>query len=369
MSVLRHLPDTNIVVTHRVEPRLRQYLSFQTSLILEKLPSELASIIHEIESDQLFWQLCHPERVIDKIVSFERSPLMKFTPSFYQLNENIIADSTNPSANLFLEKSKKLLALIRKIGPENFERYFLYDESGLSPSEIANKLALSIKQVRDIFNFVNEFSIYNEFYYRSEIPAPEIHYTLIAKIEPDGNILYFSPQYARGRYSINYERLDEMKRNSRFSTEQFKHVTLLLRKMKLVNQAHDYLERTLKMAVTIQNKYVATGDFNSLCPLTLREVARQLGTSPSTITRTIYGKSIRICNNKEISLRDLFVSRKILTRKIVEDIISRSKGHITDEQVREILKQRHSIVLSRRSVNQYRKENRQQYVHASNKSC
>jgi len=312
--------------------------------------------------------LAHPERTIDKIVSFKRSPLTRFTPSFYQLNENIIVDSTNPNANLFLEKSKKPVALIRKIGPENFERYFLYDKSNLSPSEIASKLTLGLKQVRDIFNFVNEFSIYSEFYYPSRIQTPEIHYTLIAKIESDGNISYFSPQHARGRYSINYERLHEMKRNSRFSAEQFKYISLLLQKLELVNRVHDYLERTLKIAVTIQNKYVATGDFNFLRPLTLRQVASQLETSPSTITRTVYGKSVIIGNGREVPLRDLFVSRKRLTCRIVEDIISKSKGHITDEKIRAVLKQRHGIVLSRRSVNQYRKENRQQYVHASNKS-
>ena len=45
-----------------------------------------------------------------------------------------------------------------------------------------------------------------------------------------------------------------------------------------------------------------------------------------------------------------------MNKKLVENILLDTKESLNDEKIRNILKERHGIAISRRSVNDYRKE-------------
>ena len=98
---------------------------------------EYRTFILELENDQLFRRLAAVENPAERIFSRRRFPGTDLVRNFCELNENTMAAAPGPDLAPMLKKWDGLLPLIRRVGMENFKRYFLYDEAGLDPAEAA----------------------------------------------------------------------------------------------------------------------------------------------------------------------------------------------------------------------------------------
>lgn len=105
----------------------------QQASLLEMPEEEFNKLISEAENNPLFKRLSQKE----KIIRYQRYPKTDICSSFYQLNEEIAADTGTLDVESLLLDKEDLVRQIQKLGLEDFKRYFLYPEPELSSEEIA----------------------------------------------------------------------------------------------------------------------------------------------------------------------------------------------------------------------------------------
>ena len=258
-----------------------------------------------------------------------------------------------------LDQHREVRDLIKTIGRENFENYFLYCESGESVDNIAKSCSLNSSQVRALQSFVLKISVHSEFFSPTTLPtAGLVHYSPVARIEEgetgELSFSYMSPHLARGRYVVNRERLENIKKE--LTPGERKSLTDLVRKVEWVNLRADTLHRILTEAISRQELYLRSGDLSKLHPLSQREMARRIGMAPSTVSRTLFAKSIILLSGREVELKTLFPGKKELARNWLAEIIRTCEGRkVTDDQLKDMLVKQHRLKVSRRSVNLYRR--------------
>lgn len=343
--------------------RTTLYAQLRFSAVLGLSESEFAKLIQEIENDPVFQKLLYPPDSGTKAILKKSFPHSKLSQSFYELKEDVSLDRRSFDVQSLLLKHREVVALIRKIGEKNFEKYFFYKDGLESVKTIMDFCGLSEGEVKRIQSFLTEFSINSEFFYSSSLPLnSQIHYTPIAKIEIEKNgelvIAYLSPHLACGRYILNQERFQTIKKI--MDAEEKKSAAQLIKKMEWVNLRKDTLQRILQEAILRQEYYFRTGKIEKILPFSQRSAARIIGVAPSTICRAILGKSVILPWGKETALKDLFVSQKQVVQKHLTEILNehclQQKPKLNDEQLAKILMNRCHFTVSRRSVNLYRRE-------------
>ena len=111
--------------------------------LLEMTEEEFNRLTVELESSPLFKRLYGKER----IVRYQRYPKTDLSSRFYQLNEEIVAGNTgNIDIEALLSDKEGVLHQIQKIGLDNFKRFFLYAEPGVSVEEIAEECNLELTE-------------------------------------------------------------------------------------------------------------------------------------------------------------------------------------------------------------------------------
>jgi RNA polymerase sigma-54 factor len=219
---------------------------------------------------------------------------------------------------------------------------------------------LHVSQVQKINSLVDEFSILSEFYNPSALSAEHgTCYSKIASIErgPEGFVIgYFSPSFARGRYSIDYERFEELKRDGTFSGSEVKEVRRLFKKMELINTRKDTVTRILQSVAEKQALYLESGDSKALLPLSQRELAKKIDLVPSSISRAIRGKSLDTPWGEEKPLKDFFPRPKRFKKELIRHLLETESEPLSDEAIKGRLDKEFGVSISRRSVASLRKE-------------
>jgi DNA-directed RNA polymerase specialized sigma54-like protein len=325
--------------------------------LLEMTEEEFNRLTVELESSPLFKRLYGKER----IVRYQRYPKTDLSSRFYQLNEEIIAGSTgNIDIEALLSDKEGILRQIQKIGLNNFKRFFLYAEPGVSVEEIAEECNLELTEVEGINKLINEFSVLSEFYHPSTLSSGQgIHYSKVASIErgSEGFVVgYLSPSYARGRYSIDYETFEQLKRDGAFSTTEVKKVRQLFKKLELINSRKDTVTQILKGIVEKQSLYFESENIKSILPFSQKELAKRIGLVPSSISRAIRGRSIETPWREEKALKDFFPRPKMFKKELVKQLLETREEFSSDEAIRTKLEQKFGVSVSRRSIADLRKE-------------
>jgi len=355
---------------------------------LMNLPEDdFAHLISEVENDTLFKKLIYPENKKEKVVSYQRFPHTDLHTEFYELEENITPDTTSFDVISFLRDRKEIVPIIKKVGMDRFKQYFLYNEGGYSNEEISIRCGLTHGEVEKLNNFVNELGIHSEFFHPSRITSLEqIRYTKIASFEKDnsGNfsIRYYSPNLARGKYVINYEKIALLKKENFFSKEETRKLDKLLKKLELINLRKTTLNQILYYLLQIQIEYLKSNNWKKIKFLSQKELASKVGVHPSVVNRMIQYRSIGTPWGEEKPLKYFFAGRKNEIQNLIRDIIeeeprpfaqdsnttyesseqklpefSRAKRRgYSDEQIRNKLKSEYGIALARRTVREYRNE-------------
>jgi hypothetical protein len=335
------------------------------------LPEDkFACLVNGMENDPLFKKLIYPEDKKEKVISYQRFLHTDLNTNFYELNENITPDITSFDVVSFLEDRKEIIPMTKKLGIDKFKQYFLYNEGNYSNEEISLRCGLTISEVEKLNNFVNELAIHSEFFHPSRITSSEqICYTKIASLEKDNSgdffIRYYSPNLARGRYVINYEKIARLKKEKVFSKEETKKLDKLLKKLELINLRKSTLNQILYYLLQTQTKYLKSDDWKKIKFLKQKDLASKMGVHPSVINRMLQYRSIETPWGEEKPLKYFFTGKKKEIQNLIRDILEEekdelNKGIITypysDGKIKNKLKNEYKIALARRTVREYRKE-------------
>ena len=336
----------------QMRQELRQVLRMEQATLLEMPEEEFQKLIARIERSPLFQRFYQQEKVIRR----HRFPKTDIASSFYQLKAELVADNSSLDVESLLLDKKHIVDQIKKLGREKFERYFLFPESGMSEEEITRECNLAVAEVRKMNRLIDELSVLSEFYHPSALGSGEVYYNRIASVERDreGFIIgYFSPSLARGRYGIDYERFEQLKNS--LTEAEIKEARQVLKRVELINTRKDTLTRILQAVVERQALYLESGDLKALLPFSQKELARKIGLAPSSVSRTVRGKSIDTPWGKEVPLKHFFPRPKSFRKELLRQLL-KSEGIASDEAIKARLRERFGVAISRRSVANLRKE-------------
>jgi DNA-directed RNA polymerase specialized sigma54-like protein len=343
------------VQSQQMRQELRQVLRIEQANLLQMPEGDFHKIIGEIEKDPLFVRLCRKEKIIRQ----QKIPRIDISPHFFQPEDELVASSGSLDTESLLQNKEQIVRLVAKLGIEKFKCYFLFPESGMTPEEIAEGCNLNISEVREINDLIDDFSILSEFYHPSALSSKVIHYSKIASIERQGDsfiIGYYHASSARGRYLIDYESFEELKAKGALAKTEAREAKQLFKRLELINSRQDTVNRILQGIIDKQALYLECGAPNSLLPFSQKELAREIGVAPSSISRAISSRSLETPWGSEIPLKEFFPRPKKFKRELIRKLLETEEGLSSDEAIRAKLQEKFGVVISRRSVANLRKE-------------
>lgn len=315
---------------------------------LLKLPeSEFALRIREIEADPLFHRLSAAG-----VLSIQSLPRVRYATR--ALEGRHLRASDDNLAEL-CDGTSDVARLIKRVGQENFEEWFLKDERS-SDAERARVCGISQTEARELREFMDRLYVRAEFEATEDRAAPVTMYSSVAGIEiEDGRPVlgFFNREIWKGRYDLDESRYLDLK--ATLTTQEAAQVEQFLRQIDLLAFRRTTLYRVLEILVATQTKYLLSGEPDQRSPLTQREVSTRLGVAPSVLSQLIGNKSVEMPWRLETPLKTLLPSRKTMMRDRLYDL-AMEHPEVGDDVLREEIQRLYGATLSRPSIIQYRKE-------------
>ena len=155
-----------VSVTHRTELQSRATLALrlQSVRMLQMSERDVAAFIQSVESEPDFGKLIHPQDRSWKVIRFQPHPRTSLSPSFYQMNENTPLASGGSDAASVLVKGRGALGLIKKMGQELFEKYFLRADHEMDSFTLSHLLKIKESDIKKIRDFLLSYSVQTEFF-------------------------------------------------------------------------------------------------------------------------------------------------------------------------------------------------------------
>jgi len=232
-------------------------------------------------------------------------------------------------------------------------------------SEIAQKTDLAEEEVRLFYEHIKELS---PFPGRS-FASTEVRYVIpdIQVVKDEGEFVIILNDEAVPVLGINqfFEELNSQPDQAaahNFVKENIKEARLFIQQL---NQRNLTLLRVVRALLDFQRAFFMNGP-KYLAPLTLGDIARELGVHETTVSRTAHGKyvqtewgifEIRYFFSNSISGAGSSGSQfsKEGVKAIIREIISGENRRLSDQDISDLLDRR-GIALARRTVAKYRKE-------------
>lgn len=359
-------PKPRLGLSQKPDMRLRAQLlaRVQTVQLLRMGEPQIAELIREIETDPLFMRMLYPKDKDWKVIRFQPHPRTRLSGSFYEMDERTMPASAPADVSGLLEERKDVVALIEKMGREAFEKYFLRAEEAVSIDELAQILSLTPAEVQRVRDFLLAFSVRAEFFdpsTRMTDAAQQKRVVRLARlgVGEDGEVHFelMSPHLARGRYDIQYDRLQSLAEGGALTPEQKRHMKAFVRRLELVNWRQNTLFRIIDLLCHQQRGYLQKRDGLKRQPITQRQMSRKLAVAPSTVNRAIQDRSLVMPWGEEVLLEELFCSRKDLCVDALEHLEAEDKTFPTmaDHQLQARLKEMVGVAVPRRTLNTYRR--------------
>ena len=342
---LKREPKTSLKAKVKVVPGLKM------AQILEAPEEEFAKIVKRVESSPLFQNL-----LIWGCV--KRKPFPGVSPAFFQkisLEENRSYGGAGISTST-LSLDEETMKTIERLGKEKFTAYFLVPEKMYTVKEISSRTGLQKKEIERIADFVNDFQTIS--FTVPPIPHPPStgeKIRVIASVRIKGKepmIEDLSFNLCRGRYQIDQARLEDFKQ--RLAPGEKRKLSKIISQLQWINTRRSILFLILEYLFAKQRHFLLTGSRENLAVLTQRQLSRDLGLSPSVVSRMIKKRALRMANGKIVPLKDFFPGNKERVRKALKEILARKKsGQWSDSEIKTILEKEYGIIISRRTVNWY----------------
>jgi RNA polymerase sigma-54 factor len=191
-----------------------------------------------------------------------------------------------------------------------------------------------------------------------------IRYHCIASIEKDPRepenlfFRFMTPYWARGKYVVQYDRLEDWKKERNLGSENKKKLRHLLKKVELLNMRQDTLFQILSRVTSEQSSFLRSRVGSRRRPLSLRELSRRIGVAPSTVSRAVSNRSVQLPWGEEAPLKSLLTGQRLVILSIMTDWMSdgRLGEGVTDESLMQRLAAESGISVSRRTVNECRRK-------------
>jgi len=380
MAYIQHLKHTvGLKQTQKLMPKIK--LAGLMGLSEDKYQL----LIRELEESRLFKRLMYSNDINERVLRYKPFSHSATSNSFYGFSQNInaenIAGGSSFDINSLLNGKEKTVQLIKRITEEKFSKYFLYNEDNLSLEEIAENCKIEKKDAAAIIELLNTIDVYNSFNTpgAGTKPIPGGEYTLIASIKkaPPNVLLcktrhgglsprcigggsfvieFFHISSARGKYIINFDRLEALKQQGFFSKKELKELNKLIENIKLINTKKETIYRILEEIIKKQRRFLESSNPDDLVPLSELELAGETGVHYSVVSRAISLRSVEIPSGKEMALKNFLPSKKDIRKVLIYKIISEEKAPYKDEEIREKLSSDYGINVSRRSVASCRSE-------------
>lgn len=318
---------------------------------IEMPEREFADEVRKLEKDPLFKRLFFGESGRRSAIRRQRWPRGGLAGSFYEVNEALAAGSERVRVEELLGESGSALPLIKRMGQENFERYFLHSEEPLTLDEIAKRTGLTREEADKIHALLLDIGAQEEF--QGSRPAGNVARasTCLAQLsfqEGEPSFSFLTPHWARGLYAVRYDELEDWKKA--LSPEERRRLPRLLKRLETLNLRQNTLYRILETVASLQADYLRTGETAKRRPISLRQLARRLSLSPSTVSRALSGRSVRLPWGEERSLITFTPGRRRVVLELLEGWLDAGQD-ATDAELAERLRLEHAIKVSRRTVN------------------
>ncbi len=310
--------------------------------------TEFAKLLKELEGGRVFDLLKTSGALTLSEFPSARYAARKYAGSNLKLSGGDLPELADGSGDL--------VALIQGIGQEKFEACFLKD-AVLSDIERAEECDITVKDAERLRDFVNRAFIQAEF----ESPAgpeapPSAVYSAVAGIEiKDGapELAFFNREIWKGRYKVDGEKLSQLLPG--LDPAERSRVEKLLKKIEFADKRKTTLYRALEILVNVQAEYLISGEPGRRRPLSQKTLAKNLEVDASVINRLVSNKSLQMPWGLEAPMSLLLPTSKQVNLERLYAIAA-EKPELSDEKLRVELKTRHGVVLSRRSIAQYRQD-------------
>lgn len=325
---------------------------------IEMPEKEFAEEIERIEKDPLFKKLYFGGTQEPGVIRRQRWPNGRMSGSLYEMDEARVAGGEPVEVEKKLEERAALLPAIRKMGRRAFERYFVYAEEALPRDEIAKRVGLTPEEVEGIHDMLLELGAQAEFFMPARDPGMSRSFNCLASLSLEGedpSFEFYQPYWARGMYQVRYDRLEEWKSKGVLTGEERRRLRHLLKKIETVNLRQNTLFRVLESLTKLQTEFLRSKREDMKRPISLRMLARRLDLAPSTVSRALSGRSVRLPWGKEVPLIQLVPGRRRVLREILGEWL-KSGERETDARIAERLQRECGIRVSRRTVNAVRHE-------------
>ncbi len=347
------------MATLQTQQRLSIMGRMRMADLIEMPEASFAAEVAKIEKDDLFRKLYFGDRNLPPAFQRQKWPSGELHSSFYEIDEGRTAGSGErvPVEKMAVEQRAAVLA-IKKMGRENFEKYFLRG-NGVPLEEISKLFGFSKEEILSVHDFLLDVEIRSEFEVPASLPdkTPTRGAACVAHLrvaEGEVRFEFYAPYWARGLYHIRYELIDRWKRSSLSSSERTR-LPSLIKRMEALNLRQSALYRVFESLSKVQIDYLSSRLSENLCPLSLRGLARRLDLSPSTISRSLSHRSVRLPWDEEIPIIALLPGKRWVMREIVGTWLKFSPA-MTDQELTAKLKAERGISVSRRTVNAVRHE-------------
>jgi len=233
-------------------------------------------------------------------------------------------------------------------------------------AEVAKKIKRSEEEVKEILERIKELSPF---------PGRQFDSSDVRYVTPDVQVVRKNDEFV---IILNDEEIpvlginpffmklsdgkDGEKPVRDFVRENIKEARWFIRS---INQRNHTLLKVMRAIVEFQRAFFAKGP-KYLAPLTLKDIAQEIGVHETTVSRIANGKyvqtewgifEIRYFFTNSISGAGSSGSRysKEAVKEIIREIIKSEEGSLSDQDIADLLAQR-GIPLARRTVAKYRKE-------------
>ncbi|MBI5624954.1 MAG: hypothetical protein HY924_14355 [Elusimicrobia bacterium] len=324
-----------------------------------EMPERLFAIeIRKIEKDPLFQKLFFGAGESPSAIRRQRWPRSRMALSFDEIGHRTVSGGERARVEDILASRTKLVSQIRKIGRQAFEAYFLHSDEPLGLAEIGRRVSIPLEDVKRIHDMLLEIGTQAEFEGPLAGAPAAKRYTCIARVwvdEDEPSFEFFSPHWARGRYHIRYDLMEEWKREGALSSDERRKLPHLIKRIETVNLRQNTVFRIVESLAQLQAAFLRTHQDDQKRPISLRQLAYRLDLAPSTVSRALSGRSVILPWGRETPLIALVPGR----RKVLREILSRwlsEPGRKTDAALAARLRDDYGIRVSRRTVNAVRNE-------------
>ncbi|MEA1965065.1 MAG: hypothetical protein U9O41_08095 [Candidatus Aerophobetes bacterium] len=356
-------------ITQKGTQKLKIIGRMKLAQLLSLPEDRFEAYISKIENSPLFKQLKQKYR----LVNYRRFCDVS-TKHFSGFREELPTQQRSFEVEELLDENPQTLVILKKIGEtidrEEFSKFLQGQKMGIK--EIVEKCNLSSEETRIFKNFIDKFQL------KQIIDEPSLNYlpflssenrtfriASIEKTEDDLIICSLSDEnyLCKGKYSINYDRFEELVKGKRFTLSQINEISRLFKKLDLINRRTTTIYQVLYHLKEIQRPFFESGNPEDLFPLTQSELARRINVHPSTISRVIFNKSVFTPQGKEKLLKFFFSQERV--ENFLRKIFNEEKGKIkkgillkslNDEMIQEKLNAEYGIEISRRTVCKYRQK-------------